>query len=90
MLEDLKRGLLEYENIEEFLANIRKEFEKDKELVKVVELKRLEQGGKTMKKFIQEFRRATRESRYKRRLLVEEFKRRISTTICWRLMESEW
>ena len=52
MLEDLKRELLEYENIEEFLANIRKEFEKDEKSVKVVELKRLEQGGKIMKKFI--------------------------------------
>ena len=58
MLEDLKRGLLEHENIEEFLANIRKEFEKDEKSVKVVELKKLEQGGKTMKKFIQEFRKA--------------------------------
>ncbi len=58
MLKDLKRGLLEYENIEKFLANIRKEFEKDEKSVKVAELKKLEQGGKTMKKFIQEFRKA--------------------------------
>ena len=42
MLKDLKRGLLKYENIEKFLANIRKEFEKDEKSVKVVELKRLE------------------------------------------------
>ena len=58
MLKDLKRGLLKYKNIEKFLANIRKEFEKDEKSVKVVELKKLEQGGKTMKKFIQEFRKA--------------------------------
>ena len=42
MLEDLKRELLEYETVGEFLINIRKKFrEGDKELVKVAELKRL-------------------------------------------------
>ena len=76
MLEDLEGGLLKYETVGEFLVNIRKEFRGgDKELVKVVELKRLEQGGKTIEKFIQKFRRAARESRYKERLLVEKFKK---------------
>jgi len=43
VLEDLEGGLLEYKNIEEFLADIRKEFGgKDEELVKVAELRRLE------------------------------------------------
>jgi len=77
-LEDLERGLLEYETAGEFLAEIKKEFEGDKETVKVAELKRLEQKGKTMEKFIQEFRRAARDSRYERRLLVEEFKREMN------------
>jgi len=45
------------------------------ELVKVAELKRLKQGGRTMEEFVQEFRRAARESRYKGRPLIEEFKR---------------
>ena len=90
MLEDLEGGLLEYENIGEFLADIRKEVnEGDEELVKVAELRRLEQGGKTMKEFIQEFRRAAKESGYEERLLVEEFKREINATICQRFMESE-
>jgi len=35
-----------------------------------------------IKKFIQEFRRVVRGSRYKRRLLVEEFKRGMNGTIC--------
>jgi len=49
----LEEGLLEYENIEEFLADIRKEFGGgDKESVKVTELRRIEQGGKTMEEFI--------------------------------------
>jgi len=46
MLEDLEGGILEYETVGEFFANIRKEFGKeDKEAVKVAELKRLEQEG---------------------------------------------
>ena len=75
-MEDLEEGLLEYENVGEFLADIRKEFEGgDKELVKVVKLRKLEQESKTMEKFVQEFRRAAKESKYEGRLLVEEFKR---------------
>jgi len=90
MLEDLKGGLLEYENIVEFLADIRKEFgREDEESVKVAKLRRLEQRGKTIEEFMQEFRRVARESRYKGRLLVEEFKREINATICQRLIESE-
>jgi len=91
MLEDLEGGLLEYENIGEFLADIRKEFGGgDKELVKVVELRRLKQERKTMKEFVQEFRRAARGSKYEGRPLVEEFKRGINATIYQRLIESEW
>jgi len=42
-----------------------------------------------MKKFVQEFREVARGSGYKRRLLVEEFKRNINGTIYQRLMESK-
>ena len=57
ILENLEERLLEYEIVGEFLADIRKDFrEEDKESVKVAELKRLEQGGKTMEEFVQEFR----------------------------------
>jgi len=53
ILEDLEGGLLEYKNIGEFLADIRKEFRGgDKELVKVAELRRLEQRGKTKEEFV--------------------------------------
>jgi len=76
VLEDLEERELEYKLVEEFLAAIKKEFGGEKEeLVKVTELKRLEQEGKTMEEFVQEFRRAVRESRYKKRPLVEELKR---------------
>jgi len=82
-LEDLEVGILEYEIAGEFLADIRKEFGgEDKESTKIAELKRLEQGGKIIEKFVQEFRRAARGSRYKGRPVIEKFKRGINTTIC--------
>jgi len=81
---------LEYETVGEFLAYIKKKFgEKDKEMVKVTELKRIEQKGKTIEEFVQEFRRVARDSRYKRRLLVKEFKKGMNRNICQRLIKSK-
>jgi len=81
---------LKYESTEEFLADIRKKFEEgNKETIKVVELKRLEQEEKMMEKFIQEFKRATRDSGYEGRPLVKEFQKGINGTICCILMETE-
>ena len=49
----MKAELLEYKMVGEFLADIRREFERgDKETIKVAELKRLGQRGKMMKKFV--------------------------------------
>ena len=82
MLEDLEERLLEYEIAGKFLADIKKELGGGNEkMVKVVELRRLEQGGKTIKKFVQKFRRVMRGSKYKGRPLVEEFKRGMNGTI---------
>ena len=78
----MEGGLLEYKTVGEFLADIRKKFGGDKESAKIAKLKRLEQGEKMIEEFVQEFRRAARESGYEGRLLVEELKRGISTTIC--------
>ena len=81
---------MEYKTVGEFFADIRKEFRgKDKEAIKVVELRRLEQRGRTIEEFVQEFRRATRESGYKGRPLIEEFKKRINRMIRKKLMEAE-
>ena len=53
----------------------RKEFGREnKEGVKVAKLKELEQKGKIMEKFVQEFKKVIRESECKKRPLVEEFK----------------
>jgi len=58
---------LEYKTVKEFLTDLKKEFRRgDEEIIQVIELKKLEQGGKTIKEFVQEFRRAVRESRYER------------------------
>ena len=90
MLEDLEGRLLEYKTVREFLADIKKEFRGgNEELVKVAELQRLEQGNKTMEEFVQEFRRAARGSRYKRRPLIEEFKRGMNGAIRRKLIEAE-
>ena len=82
---------MEYETIREFLADIKKEFvERDKESVKVVELKRLEQESKTIEEFVQEFRRVAKGNEYKGRLLMEEFKRGINRTIRRKLIEVKY
>jgi len=89
-LEDLEEEELEYKSVGEFLAAIKKEFRGGKEeSVKIVELKRLEQGGRIMKEFVQEFRKATRGSEYEGRPLIEEFKREMNRMIRKKLMEAE-
>ena len=79
----MEGGVLEYETTGEFLADLKKEFGGgDKETVKIAELKRLEQRERAIEEFVQEFRRAARDSGYEGRLLVEEFKREINRVIC--------
>ena len=90
VLEELEVGELEFETVGEFLAEIKKEFGgEEEESVKAAELRKLEQGGKTMEEFVQEFKRAARGSGYEERLLVEEFKREMNGAIRRKLMEAE-
>ena len=90
MLEELEAGELEFEMIREFLVEVKKEFGGgEEESVKAVELRKLEQGGRMMEEFVQEFKRAVRGSGYKGRLLVEEFKRGMNGGIRRKLMEAE-
>jgi len=75
VLEELQSGEMEYETAEEFLMTLKKEFGRgEEEAVKAAELRKLEQGGKSMEEFVQEFKRTARGSGYERRLLMEEFK----------------
>jgi len=89
-MEELESGEVEYELVEKFLISLKKEFGGgEEELVKVVELRKLEQGGRTMEEFVQEFKRAARGSGYERKPLVEEFKRGMNRGIRRKLMEAE-
>ena len=89
-MEELEAVEVEYESVEEFLTSLRKEFGGgEAESVKAAELRKLEQGGRTMEEFVQEFKRAARGSGYEGRPLMEEFKRGMNRGIQRKLMESE-
>jgi len=90
VMEELESGEVEYESVEEFLTSVKKEFGGgEEESIKVAELRRMEQGGKTMEEYVQEFKRTVRGSGYEGRPLVEEFKRGMNRGIRRKLMEAE-
>jgi len=86
VIEELETG----EIVEEFLTSIKKEFGSgEEESVKAAELRKLEQGGRTMEEFVQEFKRVVRGSGYEGRPLIEEFKRKMNRGIRKKFMEAE-
>ena len=90
VMEELELGEMEYETAEEFLTILKREFGGGEEkLIKIAELRKLEQGGKTMEEFVQEFKRAVRGSGYKGRPLMEEFKRGMNRGFRRKLIEVE-
>lgn len=90
VMEDLESRSLSYVTVGKFLSDLKEEFSREEnKTMKVAELKKIEQGGKTMKGFVQEFRRATRGSEYKERLLIKEFKREMNGIIRRKLTEIE-
>ena len=83
-------GEVEYESVEEFFTILKREFGAgEEESVKAAELRKMEQGGRTMEEFMQEFKRAARGSGYEGRPLIEEFKQGINGRIRRKLMEVE-
>ena len=83
-------GEIEFENVWEFLVEIRREFgEGDEESVKVAELKKIEQGGRMMEEFVQDFKRTARGSGYEGWPLMKEFKRGMNGSIRRKLIEAE-
>jgi len=89
-MEELKVGEVEYESAGEFLVEIKKEFGGgDKKLVKVAELKRIEQESRNMEEFIQDFKKVARGSGYEGHPLIEEFKKGINRAIRRKLIEAE-
>jgi len=90
VMEELETGEIEFKSAGEFLAEIRKEFGgEDEESVKVAELKKIEQGGRMMEEFVQDFKRVARGSGYEGHPLIEEFKRGMNGSIRRKLMEAE-
>jgi len=90
MMEEIEVGEVEYETVEEFLTILKKEFGGgEEESVKAAELRKLEQGGRMIEEFVQEFKRVARGSGYEGRPLIEEFKRGMSGGIWRKLMEVE-
>ena len=90
MLEESETGEIKFENVGELLAEIRRKFGGgDEESVKVAELKRIEQGGRTMEEFVQDFKRTARGSGYEGCPLIEEFKWCMNGNIRRKLMEAE-
>ena len=83
-------GEIKFESAGEFLAEIKKEFGGgDEESVKVVELKKIEQEGRTIEEFVQDFKRTARGSSYEGHPLIEEFKWGMNRGIRRKLMEAE-
>ena len=90
IMDEIEAGEVEFESVEEFFTCLKKEFGGgEEESVKAAELRKLEQGGRTMEEFVQEFKRAARGSGYEGRPLVEEFKRGMNSGIGRKLMEAE-
>ena len=89
-MDKIEAGEVEFKSVEEFFTCLKKEFGGgEEESVKAAELRKLEQGGRTMEEFIQEFKRAARGSGYEGRPLVEKFKRGMNGSIRRKLMEVE-
>ena len=90
VMEELETEEMEFELVGEFLVEIRREFGGgDKESVKVAELKKIKQGGRTIEEFVQDFKRTARGSSYEGHPLIEEFKRGMNRSIRRKLMEAE-
>jgi len=72
------------------LTILKKKFGRgNNKFAKITKLKQLEQDSWTIDKFVQIFRRVAKESKYKKRALVEEFKRKISTNIRCKLTDTK-
>lgn len=56
LLEDLETGEVEFGSARKILLELRKKFRRgDEESIKVTELRKIEQGGRIIEEFVQEF-----------------------------------
>ena len=90
MLDELVKGESEVESVEQLFVKIRNDFgETLEEERKIEQLRMIEQGGRTCNEYIQKFKKVTRGSSYKRKPLIEEFKRGLNGSIRRKLAEAE-
>jgi len=90
LLDKLAKRVSEIEAMKELFKKIRDKFrETTEEKKKVEQLRTIEQGGRFYDKYVQEFKKVTRESGYEGRPLIEEFKRKLNRTIRRKLVETE-
>ena len=90
LLDELSKEKLEIEIVEKLFSKIRNEFrETAEEERKIEQLRTIEQRGRKCNEYIQEFKKITKESGYKRQPLIEEFKRELSRKIKRKLVEAK-
>ena len=90
LLDELVKGELEVESMEQLFAKIRDDFrETSEEERKIEQLRTIEQGGRTCDEYVQEFKKIARGSGYEGRPLIKEFKRGLNGAIRRKLAEVE-
>jgi len=90
LLDELAKEESEMELAEQLFTKIRNDFgETSEKERKIEQLRTIEQGGRTCNEYVQEFKKVARESSYKGRPLIEEFKRGLNGSIRRKLAEAE-
>ena len=90
LLDELSKGELEVETVEELFSKIRNKFGKTvEEERKIEQLRTIKQGGRICNEYVQEFKKIARESGYERWPLIEEFKRGLSGVLRRKLAKAE-
>ena len=90
LLDELLKGKLEMETVEELFQKMKNEFRETGEGERKIEqLRVIEQRRRTCNEYIQEFKKMARGSGYEGRPLIEEFKRRLSGALRRKLAETE-
>ena len=78
------------ESAEQLFTKIRNDFgETSEEERKIEQLRTIKQRGKTYNEYVQEFKKVTRESSYKGKPLIKEFKRELNRAIRRKLAKTE-
>jgi len=89
-LDELAKGELEIESVEQLFAKIRNDFrEISEEERKIEQLRTIKQGGRTCNEYVQEFKKVARGSGYEGRPFIKEFKRGLNRAIRRKLAKAE-